>query len=61
MFWKLTFLIFMLVVLFGHDLDNGNERELIYKLFMACLIFVICMGVSNLLIDVLAIYGVKPV
>lgn len=50
-FWELTFLIFMLVVLLSTDLD----------IFVVILNFFICMGVSNLLIDVLACYGVKPV
>ena len=50
-FWELTFLIFMLVVMLSPDLD----------IFVFILCFFICMGVSNLLIDVLANYGVKPV
>lgn len=56
MFWKLTFLIFLLVLMV-----NKNDHEDASWLFCVIIHFIFCTEVSNLLIDVLACYGIKPV
>ena len=57
MFWKLTFFIFLLVLMVS---KNDQEEDGVW-LFFAIIHFVFCMGASNLLIDVLAAYGIKPI
>lgn len=61
MFWKLTILIFFLGLIFGGYSINSEEVSN-KDLAIACLVyFVFCMISSDLLIDILSCYGVKPV
>lgn len=62
MFWKLTFLIYFLGVIFGGSiLTNALDVDKKSFIFVALCFFGVCMGASNVLIDVLASYGIKPV
>ncbi len=69
MYWKLTNLMFCLTWLHGTMPCNLNKEfydmtgsYLISNLLLTpILIFLLSMGISNLLIDVLARYGIKPI
>jgi len=60
MFWKLTFLIFFLN-LTSSGFNIKSEEVTSKDLAIAFLLyFAFCMLASNCLIDILAVYGIKP-
>jgi len=62
MFWKLTFLIYFLGVIFGGSiLKSALTSDKKGFIFVVICFFCVCMEVSNILIDILACYGIKPV